>query len=159
MNDELETWTRFMAAALAAAPLAPVDTLAARADEALAEYQQRRDSGAPAAGADQPEATATPFVASVEKDSVTYEPTSAAPDDEEIDSHSDPARSARAVAHPWDLSDEQFEAIRALQRQLRHRAPGILSGEPANAQHDRDRQEHRSTVVRLTPIGHNYDAR
>jgi hypothetical protein len=46
MNDDLETWTRFMSAALAAGPHAPVDTLAARADEALAEYWQRRDSGA-----------------------------------------------------------------------------------------------------------------
>jgi hypothetical protein len=86
MNDELETWTRFMTAALAAAPHAPIDTLAARADEALAEYRQRRDSGASPASADHPEATATPFIASVEEDSVTYEPTSTAPDDEEIDS-------------------------------------------------------------------------
>ena len=86
MNDDLETWTRFMSAALAAGPHAPVDTLAARADEALAEYRQRRDSGASAASADQAAATATPFVASVEEDAVTYEPTSAAPDDEEIDS-------------------------------------------------------------------------
>jgi hypothetical protein len=86
MNDELETWTHFMAAALAAGPHAPVDTLAARADEALAEYRQRRDSGASVASADQSEAAAAPFVANVKEDSVTYEPTSTAPDDDEIDS-------------------------------------------------------------------------
>ena len=86
MNDELETWIRFMAAALAAGPHAPVDTLAARADEALAEYRQRRDSSASPVSADQAAAIATPFVASVEEDSVTYEPTSTAPDDDDIDS-------------------------------------------------------------------------
>ena len=46
-----------------------------------------RHSGASTGSADQAAATATPFVASLEEDAVTYEPTSAAPDDdEEIDS-------------------------------------------------------------------------
>ena len=90
MNDDLETWTRFMSAALAAGPHAPVDTLATRADEALVEYRQRRDSGALVGSSDpgrhQSDATEAPFVAKVENDSVRYERTSTAPDDDEIDS-------------------------------------------------------------------------
>jgi hypothetical protein len=90
VNDDIETWTRFMSAALAAAPHAPIDTLAARADEALAEYRQRRDSGKLAGRADRgarPSGTTeAPFVAVVGDGSVRYEPTSTAPDDEEIDS-------------------------------------------------------------------------
>jgi hypothetical protein len=63
------------------------------------------------------------------------------------------------VSHPWDLTDEQFEAVRALQR-----------GAPAPYAHDHvwtfllamglvwiDAQQ-RPPEVRLTPIGHNYDA-
>ncbi|MDX6618604.1 MAG: hypothetical protein QOK36_990 [Gaiellales bacterium] len=64
------------------------------------------------------------------------------------------------VGNPWDLSEEQFEAIRALQRGAPASpvddevwssllAMGMVwideSGEPA--------------LVRLTPIGRNYDAR
>jgi hypothetical protein len=64
------------------------------------------------------------------------------------------------VSHPWDLTDEQFAAIRALQR-----------GEPAARANeaiwralqslgmvwiDKSGDPH---VVRLTPIGRNYDAR
>ena len=64
------------------------------------------------------------------------------------------------VAHPWDLSDEQFEVIRALQRNERV---------PAVEQHVwatliamgmiwiDDRTE--PPVACLTPIGRNYDAR
>jgi hypothetical protein len=90
VQDELETWTRFMSAALTAAPHAPVDVLAARADEALAEYRQRLEPGASGGNGDpgghHADATQTPFVAIVEEDSVRYEPTSTAPDEDEIDS-------------------------------------------------------------------------
>jgi hypothetical protein len=44
---DAETWIRFMAAALSAGPHAPVETLAARADDALAEYRKRRPAGGP----------------------------------------------------------------------------------------------------------------
>ena len=89
-----EVWSRFMAAALSAAPHAPIDKLAAIADEALAEYRNRvADSGfeesahAPAAPSS---TTATPFVAHVEGEQVTYEPTAEATDDD-IDSPFQPA--------------------------------------------------------------------
>ena len=41
-SNDAEAWIRFMAATLSAAPHAPVDKLAATADEALAEYRKRR---------------------------------------------------------------------------------------------------------------------
>ena len=82
---------RFMAAALTAAPHAPAEKLAATADDALAEYVRRAAAGCfEARGKGETNAasgaTATPFVADVEDDQVRYEPTSEAPDDEEIDS-------------------------------------------------------------------------
>jgi hypothetical protein len=86
-----EAWMRFMAAALSAAPHAPADKLAATADEALAEYQNRQavgrfvQRGADGSGA--AEGTdATPFVARVEGDLVAYEPNDEAPDDDDINS-------------------------------------------------------------------------
>jgi hypothetical protein len=86
-----EVWTRFMAAALSAAPHAPAEKVAAIADEALAEYRRRLDSGRlehgnhDGGGASEG-ATATPFVAQSDDDHVTYEPTAEAPTEEEIDS-------------------------------------------------------------------------
>jgi hypothetical protein len=64
------------------------------------------------------------------------------------------------VAHPWDLSDEQFEAIRALQRGW----PAPPKSNPVWASLitlsmvwiD---EAGDPPVVRLTPIGRNYDAR
>jgi hypothetical protein len=86
-----EAWTRFMSAALAAAPHVPAEKLAATADGALAEYQRRVAAGqfeaaaagrsTAAAGAD-----ATPFVPNVNGEQVTYSPTAEAPDAEDIDS-------------------------------------------------------------------------
>ncbi len=45
LQGDAEAWVRFMAAALSAAPHAPVEKLAAAADEALAEYRARRAPG------------------------------------------------------------------------------------------------------------------
>ena len=64
------------------------------------------------------------------------------------------------MAHPWDLSDEQFEAIRALQRQ----APAPRANDPvwrglqtlSMIWIDKNADPH---IVRLTAIGRNYDAR
>jgi hypothetical protein len=42
--SDAAVWARFMAATLSAAPHAPVDKLAATADEALLEYRKRRRS-------------------------------------------------------------------------------------------------------------------
>jgi hypothetical protein len=42
LPSDADAWLRFMAAALSAAPHAPADKLAVTADEALAEYQKRR---------------------------------------------------------------------------------------------------------------------
>jgi hypothetical protein len=44
-GGDADAWIRFMAASLAAAPHAPVEKLAAAADEALAEYRARRAPG------------------------------------------------------------------------------------------------------------------
>jgi hypothetical protein len=81
-----EVWSRFMAAALSAAPHAPIDKLAAIADEALAEYRSRvADSGFEESAHDptaRSSTTATPFVAHVEGEQVTYEPTAGATDDD-----------------------------------------------------------------------------
>jgi hypothetical protein len=42
---EAEAWIRFMAAALSAGPHVPVETLAVRSDDALAEYRKRCAAG------------------------------------------------------------------------------------------------------------------
>ena len=86
-----DVWTRFMAAALSAAPHAPAEKVAAIADEALAEYRRRLDSGRlehgnQDGGGASHGASATPFVAQADNDHVTYEPTAEAPTEEEIDS-------------------------------------------------------------------------
>jgi hypothetical protein len=81
-----EVWSRFMAAALSAAPHAPIDKLAAIADEALAEYRKRIADSVFDESAHDPKApsstTATPFVAHVEGEHVTYEPTAEATGDD-----------------------------------------------------------------------------
>jgi hypothetical protein len=64
------------------------------------------------------------------------------------------------VSHPWDLTDEQFTAIRALQRS----EPTARANEAiwrtleslSMVWIDTSGDPH---VVRLTPIGRNYDAR
>lgn len=43
--DDAEAWIRFMAATLSAGPHVPLETLAMRADDALAEYRKRRAAG------------------------------------------------------------------------------------------------------------------
>jgi hypothetical protein len=84
-------WVRFMAAALAASPHAPIDKLGTTADDALAEYQRRVAAGRfDSRGGEEPAsaggATAAPFESHIEGGKVTYEPTAAAPDDDDIDS-------------------------------------------------------------------------
>ncbi|MDX6540021.1 MAG: hypothetical protein QOI71_1631 [Gaiellales bacterium] len=70
-----------------------------------------------------------------------------------------PLATVLAVSHPWDLTDDEFAAIRALQRG--EAAPPI--GDPVwrgllemwMVWIDKSGDPH---VVRLTPIGRNYDA-
>jgi hypothetical protein len=76
--SDSDVWSRFMAAALMAAPHAPADKLATTADEALVEYRRRRASGGLLAedsdvSRDTEAATPQPFVGHVEGDSVGYE--------------------------------------------------------------------------------------
>lgn len=69
-------------------------------------------------------------------------------------------RYADAVGHPWDLTDEQFDVIRALQRDERvpaveQRVWATLIGMGMVCIDDRA----EPPVARLTPIGRNYEAR
>jgi hypothetical protein len=64
------------------------------------------------------------------------------------------------VAHLWDLSNEQFEAIRALQRgwPAPPRTHPVWAALLALSMIWID-EVSEPAVVRLTPIGRNYDAR
>ena len=76
--SDSDVWSRFMAAALMAAPHAPADKLATTADEALVEYRRRRAVGGVLAEdydvpGERDAATPQPFVPRVEGDAVRYD--------------------------------------------------------------------------------------